>query len=250
MRKTATLIVIAVLVLSSLVMAGSAFAESIPKPSVPEFAVALVDSSYDVPTTYSIDPYTGENVTHEGYHVESKTIEVKIKNQPLASDWIISYNVRVKGHYEDDWHELYYASIDGYPTCQFSGVGSEYTVFSYEGEYSSTGELEVERVGTFPVDAEVDFQVEAMIGECVRQVGSGIYAPWVFSGEVSGWSETQTLTISEFQTPSPEATSTPEPTPSPYTEPLSTEQGLILGVFAVVAVFAFGLVLLYRTKRK
>ena len=36
----------------------------IPKPSVPEFTVALVDTSYDVPTTYSTDPYTGKQLTH------------------------------------------------------------------------------------------------------------------------------------------------------------------------------------------
>ena len=28
----------------------------IPKPSVPEFTIELVDNSYDVPTTYSVDP--------------------------------------------------------------------------------------------------------------------------------------------------------------------------------------------------
>jgi len=52
-------------------------------PAVPEFTVELVDSSYDVPTTYSTDPYTGKQVTHEGYHVAKRTIEVRIKNQPF-----------------------------------------------------------------------------------------------------------------------------------------------------------------------
>jgi hypothetical protein len=70
--KPATLLLITVLAVSSLIMVSSAFAQSITKPSVPEFTLVLVDSSYDVPTTYSIDPYTGENVTHNGYHVEDK----------------------------------------------------------------------------------------------------------------------------------------------------------------------------------
>ena len=57
---------------------------SIPKPSVPEFTVKAVSHPYDVPTTYSTDPYTGETITHEGYHVENKSIEVWIKNQPFT----------------------------------------------------------------------------------------------------------------------------------------------------------------------
>jgi hypothetical protein len=72
MSKLATLLFFTVLTVSSLVMVETAFAQSIPKPSVPEFTLVLVDSSYDVPTTYSIDPYTGDNVTHNGYHVEDK----------------------------------------------------------------------------------------------------------------------------------------------------------------------------------
>ena len=89
-----------------------------------------------------------------------------------------------------------------------------------------------------PMGATVDFQVEAMIGGIYSQ-GIWFGAGDAFEGEVSGWSETQTLTITEFQTPSP----SPEPTSS-------LEPALILGVFAILAVFVFGLVLLYRIKRK
>lgn len=82
MRKSFALVLILILTVSSIIMVKSAFS-SITKPSVPEFTVKLVDSSYDVPTSYSIDPYTGQNVTHAGSHVESRTLDVKIKNQPL-----------------------------------------------------------------------------------------------------------------------------------------------------------------------
>lgn len=75
MRQRATLLFIAILAVSSLAMVESAFGQLITKPAVPEFTLVLVDSSYDVPTTYSIDPYTGENVTHHGYHVEEKKSE-------------------------------------------------------------------------------------------------------------------------------------------------------------------------------
>jgi hypothetical protein len=58
--------------------------------------------------------------------------------------------------------------------------------------------------------------------------------PSITQDSESNWSETQTLTI-------------PTPSPEPTT---SLEPALILGVVAIVAVFAFGLVLLYRIKRE
>ena len=40
-------------------------AQSIPKPSVPEFTLQIADHSYDVPakTTSTTDPYTGKTTT-------------------------------------------------------------------------------------------------------------------------------------------------------------------------------------------
>jgi hypothetical protein len=93
----------------------------------------FVGNPYDVPTTYSIDPSTGENVTHPGHHVEKITLDMTIKNQPFvpyynaSGGWNIEfyYNIRIKGHYTEDWVELYRSS-DGYPTQS----DSEYTVIS------------------------------------------------------------------------------------------------------------------------
>jgi len=212
---------------------ASTDASSIPKPSVPEFTVELVDSSYDVPTTYSTDPYTGETVTHEGYHVGSKTIEVTIKNQPFVPFWIqenpsvanwtinFYYNVRIKGHFSEDWKGLYYAS-DGYPS---QDSGSEYTVLSYQGRYSPTEGMSFQTsalMTTFPVDAQIDFQVEAMIGYVSRVYNPDATEqlamwPWRFTGETSGWSNTQTITIPT--TPSPTTSPTPTPAPTPIQVP-------------------------------
>ena len=164
---------------------------------VPEFTVKLVDSSFDVPTSYSIDPYTGENLTHTGYHVESRSIELTIKNQLFvpyydnSSGWNIRfyYNIRIKGHYSEDWIELYRAS-DGYTTQS----DSEYTTMSYAlGENTDT--ILGTKMITFPAGAQVDFQVEAMMGY-VHRDATVTMAPWVFTGEKSDWSETQTVTIS------------------------------------------------------
>jgi hypothetical protein len=201
-------------------------ATSIPKPAVPEFTVKLVDSSYDIPTTYSIDPYTGENMTHLGSHVERRTIEFKIKTQPFtpfwvqespsAANWSVNfyYNIRVKGHFSEHWTEMFLAS-DGYPSQDYE---SDYRVLSYQGEYSSTEGMKFNAgsiMTSFPPGAQVDFQVEAMIGYVSREY-AGNYGPfsypWVFTGETSGWSNTQTITITD-STP----TTTPNTSPFPST---------------------------------
>ena len=257
MSKTVVLMLFTLLALSGLVMVGTVFAQSIPKPSVPEFTVELVDSSYDVPTTYSIDPFTGENVTHEGYHVESRTIEVKIKNQPFISykiedsagnSWTINfyYNIRIKGHFSEYWIELYRPS-DGY-THQWSD--SDYTVFSYVWGGDADTILGTKMI-KIPAGAQVDFQVEAMIGYVHRDGSISMWFPWVFEGEVSGWSNTQTITIEEVQTPSPEPTSTPQPTSTPYKEPQQTEQENTAGaIVAVTSIAVFLVLLFYFIKRK
>jgi hypothetical protein len=174
---------------------------SITKPSILEFTVALLDTSYDVPTTYSTDPYTGDTVTHEGYHVARRTIEVKIKNQPFTPftdsdgrEIKFYYNIRYKGHYEE-WgseFEVIY-NIGQMPTQS----NSEYTVISYNSEGTYSFHLApVSRMLTVSPNGEVDFQVKALVGYTYEAVTTG-FPPhaWFFEGEESGWSNTQTLKI-------------------------------------------------------
>jgi hypothetical protein len=237
MGKNATLFLIGVLVLSSLAMVGSVSAQSVTKPSVPEFTVRQVNNWYDVPTTYSTDPYTGDKITLPGYRVDNKSIEITVKNQPFTSDGSgvkLYYAVRYKGHYEEDWWNFF--SLDRYPVQSVS----EYTVIS----------LPLDRFD-FPVRAEVDFQVQALMGTVTLVEARlwGVPNYYEFEGQTSEWSSTQTLTITENQTPSP--TVSPEPTATPYSEPQSSEQTVILGVAITVAVLAVGLgLLLYLIKRK
>ena len=203
MKRTALalclfLVIVAPIILlaqSNLVLANSE--TSTTQPSVPEFTMSFVDHSYDVSTTYSIDPYTGENVTHSGYHVERITLEMTIKNQPFVpyydagSGWNISfyYTIRIKGYYSEDWIELYRAS-DGYPTQS----DSYYTVISL-GTLGENGLHLETSAKSFDVlsGGQVDFQVEAMIGYVHRALTQ--MNPYIFTGETSGWSNTQTLTI-------------------------------------------------------
>jgi hypothetical protein len=181
-------------------------AESTPKPSVPEFTVAFVDASYDIPTSYSTDSYTGENVTHPGYHVQNRTIEVTIKNQPFTpteedSQIINVYlNIRTKGAYTKDWIEIY--SPDRGFLTQSSG---EYTKVAY-----SLDDNEFPFWDNIPQGGTVDFQVEALAGSVHRGYNPNAtdqlnMYPYVFTGETSGWSNTQTATV-------PQTDATPSPT--------------------------------------
>ena len=252
MSKTVVLMLFALLALSSLVMVGSVFAQSVPNPSVPEFTIKIVSAPYDVPpsTTTTIDPYTGEKIvtTQPGYHVENETTQIWIKNQPFTAyqiyendvNWTINlfYNIRLKGHFSQEWgyYRLYNGSTDGNLRQDYD---SEYTVVAIDSYLPSEG--------------KVDFQIEALIGyeQGIVTVPGVPGTQRIITGESSGWSETQTLTIEASQTPSPEPTISPTPTPAPHETPEPTEQEVILGLVFMVAIIGGSLVLfVYLIKRK
>ncbi|MDI9577867.1 MAG: hypothetical protein QM398_07025 [Thermoproteota archaeon] len=211
-------IMITVLIFTSIAGIGTA-QSSIPKPSVPEFTVKLVSYPYDVPptTTTTVDPYTGKETvtTQPGYHVENKSIELIIKNQPVtphtdAEGHMINlyYNVRVKGHFEDPWRELY--SIDELMREERGAhkqgpvqSSFEYTVISCSADY--------------PDDGEVDFQVQALAGyytEWWPALGGPV--KWYFTGQTSDWSNTQTIRMSDGTV---SVSTSPNPTESPTATP-------------------------------
>jgi len=240
------------------IVQASTDVSGIPKPSVPEFTLKFVDHSYDVPPTYSIDPYTGKNVmTQAGYHVENKSIEVTIKNQPFTSyrnenDSLVGlfYNIRVKGHFED-WH--------GEPSSEhyIYRSDSDYTVVAYGLGGNNGSDYYSRRLEEISAGGQVDFQVEALIGYYTRVYGtpvpgipgSGTSYHDVFTGETSGWSNTQTVTIGESQPPTSSPATTP--TPTPHQEPQQTEQEIIIGAAIAAAVIVAGVgLLIYLIKRK
>ncbi len=192
---------------------GKVSAESaIPKPSAPEFTLKLVDHSYDMPSnyTYQIDQYTGKEVRtgRAGYRVENKTVEITIKNQPYTYSsngvaYNLYYNVRVKGHFGNDWSELY-PIVDR--LC--SDYKDEYSNFlSRTSPPQSTSEYTVLSfsAANYPADSQIDVQVQAIIGHDSRYyvleyaflypTGRGNWAPAVAYDITSDWSSTQTITL-------------------------------------------------------
>jgi hypothetical protein len=196
-------------------MVESAFAQSIPKPSLPEFTLYLVNHYYDVPATTVTDPYSGNKTTYPGFRVNNITIDITIKNQPFTPYKIedpeygtqtvqLTYDIQVKGHFEDSWGSIYSTPELLRPS------NSEYTVtyYSLANNYH---------------EGQMDFQVEALIGYFHRI--PGFFSGYVFNGTESGWSNTQTITIPDitaFLASSPAPTPTFPPTPSPTLTPAST----------------------------
>ena len=224
---------------------------SIPKPAVPTFTAVLIDHSYDVPANTSVDPYNGQTINNPSYHVKNYTIELTILNQPYSpitiyegsSNWTATfyYNLREKGHFANDWITVYTPDSD-YPKQS----NSEYTVISY----SSRGDNGIDVGGrTLVADSgdQIDFQVEAMIGYVSRNYNPGAtnqleMFPWEFTGQESGWSNTQTVTIPGNVTASPSPTSA---LPTINTGPIvGTYWGLTIGEVIIIAILAVIAVLL------
>ena len=204
--KFFSLLFIVILAVPSLITVESAFAQSIPKPSVPQFTIKTSDHSYDIPPTYGIDQFTGQNITvHEGAHYQWRTLDFAIVNQQAPIGFGPYFNIRYKGQYTDSWTELYHA---GTYISQQSGQYSTIP-FLLSGSYPSTVLGDLYRLN-IPTGVRVDFQVQTLVGTTTRgsaQFGSGD----AFTGQASDWSNIQTVTIGETVSISPNPTQTPTP---------------------------------------
>jgi hypothetical protein len=249
MHKNFTLLIILILLPSNAIMLETSSA-SIPKPSIPQFTAKFVDHSYYVPTTFSIDPYTGQNVSHPGRTVENKTIEIAIINEPYTPYTDINgtatfyYNIRIKGHYASKWIELYNPESD-----YLKRSNSDYTVVAFTiGENAPYPILnEVSARG------QVDFQVQALLGYTHRGYNPNAtnqldMFPWVFDGETSDWSNTQTVTIdANASTPTPSTSTLPSQNPTVTPLQPNTESDVLVGLGGIevaVVVLAVVVVLL------
>lgn len=192
---------LALLLVIALTASRLSFAQSVTQPSVPNFTVKYVDSSYQEPDTYTKNGYTGETITHHGNYVWNQTIFITIKNQPFVSTKLddgnytqLWYSVKTKGHYEDWTPNV----VQG-PTPRVKASDSVYTVIpislqDYQTQLYDIGQGSV-----------VDIQVKAFVGHPVTE-----YYPFSFDHIAiyyealteSEWSNIQTVSIGETS-PSP-----------------------------------------------
>lgn len=227
--KTIALILIVVIAFSclSLLAAKPANAQTIPKPSTPEFTLKLVDDSYDVPPTSTVNPYTGKTETSGGYRVTGYLeVYIKIANQPSTS---LYYQVQTKGHYSQDWStiEEYVKEAPAFNPrnpYQEQDYNAQYTVLRY---FDS---------GNLPREGQVDFRVQALVGTPLVYHTSdhldlyNTFASFSFDGVASDWSDVQTLNLatdavpaygSQDTTTNPTANPTAIQTASPTENPSS-----------------------------
>lgn len=218
-----------VLLASSLMIIESAFAQSISKPSVPEFTINFTRTLY---TVTAPDPVSGENITQQ---FQNNTIQVKIENRPYplssinSSKYHLFYNIRIKLHSENNWSELYPPEWYYNNETNFNSTAlnlartpnastSKYTTISFYDYYPSyppNTEIGVSPPFHFPPGTQLDLEAQAIIG-----VDSQVYiadhptAPWygghyepaIVVDVASDWSNAQSITITENNSSNPSPT--------------------------------------------
>jgi hypothetical protein len=231
MSRIVALALITVLVISGMLWVGSVSAQSTPKPSIPELSLTLVDGA----------------------------VRVTIKNQPYVSYndseghvFGLFYHLRMRDSAENNWHFFTYP-VGGYRAPDyFPASDSEYTTMDIPYFGNSLGFNWVD----FTISSgKADFEVEALGGNSslvnmseLSFQGSIDDYGYIFHGELSGWSDSQTIQFAY-----PQVTPTPLPTVSPtQVAPVDIltsfgwEKVAVIGLVAAVAILAVAVAMLWR----
>ena len=258
-NRTFALTLILIIAISSLTVltvkpasAQTIVKAEIPKPAVPQFSVALYDSSYDIPASTSIDPFNGQQTTLPATHHDARTLVFTFQNQEFTPftltdinnnvyDVQFYFNIRWKGHFGQDWNVLFGPHY-GY----IKPTSGPQTIYVANGSFSQQEFDVVQWSVSFPAYAQIDFQVEALTGYPTT--------PTIFTGQESGWSNTQTVTLNETVTslPSvfPQIYNSPLPSTSPMQTPESTPTVPELSWLAVLPLLSLFFVAVIIRQRK
>jgi hypothetical protein len=203
LSKSLTLVLIFIVVWagSSMLIGQFANAQSIPKPTVPEFTLNF--------TGCSVSTIAGEERSSSYFNVN-----LTIQNQPLTytapdgTNYTICYQIRAKNHFNDTWQEL----TRGASTLDTTVTGFAVTANSSWIPPITWGL-------TSNGNVLIDFQVRADLANTVvlpdrwnflydRLERGGVVTN---VAESSDWSNTKTITIpqSALVTPIPPPTSSP-----------------------------------------
>lgn len=249
---------VVIFAVSSMLIVLPTNAQSIPKPSVPQFTLSLVGPAYVVPTTYHLDQSTGQIVADIGYTNQYSAVVITIKNQPYDNTYgSLYYNVRIKNH---EWNDSWLYPLDNlfrmFQTYPTQSTDSDYTNITLTIQSNS-----------LLVGVKNDIQVEAMLGNIGRHqeysdTGQYLGAPYVFNGQTSDWSSTQTISIPanvplDSTSPNPTIPETSTPT-SPTSTNGNSSEGIdsiplttfVLVVVIFVLIIAVLSLVLFRRHRK
>ncbi len=237
MSRYLCLCLVVILAISSLSLVKPINAQTIPKPSVPEFNLSLVGPAYVVPTTYHLDQNTGQIVADVGYTNEYSAVVITIKNQPYDTTYgSLFYNIRLKNHERNDsWL---------YPLDNLFRMFQTYPTQSTDSDYTNIT-LTIQS-NSLLVGVQNDIQVEAMLGNIGRHqeysdTGQYLGAPYVFNGQTSDWSNTQTIMIPAYVPITSNSTLYPSstlPNMGPIASPISNNADLTLtSTLIIIAIF-------------
>jgi hypothetical protein len=250
-------------------------AQSIPKPSAPEFTVNYINSSYYIPPSPILDnkgsvitdDTTGQPLMTGDYYVNNSTIQIIIKNQPYGTYtdngypvklyYNVRFNVLTASTYIENGVNYTKAggwSIPIYDTSNLPVASNEqYTVIEIhhqEGGWNASGNT---HLGLPWNGYLLGLQVEAMLGSIQKDT---VYPPSMnftyFYGQTSDWSDTQTLTIPDTNLVSSwQLALTPTPI-TPESDPywMLKLMYYLIPVGAVVAVVIISCFLLIERHRK
>jgi hypothetical protein len=263
-KKAFMVTVIISVLLTSLTAITVANAQSIPKPSIPEFTLRLVDNSY----------YLSPTPAYPSGEVQNIKIEIIIRNQQFTPFYStetrnqminLYYYISYKEHYEATW--TYYPSDifsrNSHEATNVQQSNSDYTVVSFKAP-TEGGQMD------FRVQAQAGYYDEKVEFIAVPGAPFSVYS---FVGEVSGWTATQTISITPDTTsatptllPTATTTLTPVPTefPTPTSSPIITpsppqpisQGGVPVWLYAVTAAMALatgvlvGVVAMMRRRSK
>jgi hypothetical protein len=187
------------------------------KPSIPIFTLEYVVTPFNVPEVSRINPYTGENESlSPSFSGERQYIEITVENQQFTTYTNLNgnpvnlfYNVSFKGHHSIVWGH--------YPDSAYEDL--------FNASMSDYTSILVPIDSSIPDKGKLDFRLEALIGHYnYETTASGVeYVNGFTAFERSGWSDVQTITIS--QSPSSGNSETLPPLASPTETRNSTPSG-------------------------
>jgi hypothetical protein len=239
--KAAISVWIAVLLFSTIALAcfGAAEAQSsipkVPKTeesgvSIPEFTIKYLDGSYDIPSSTSTDPFTGQPVTNPGQHVQNESLQITIKNPTVRPTGYLYYEVHMKGYFSTEWRNISHVEAD---------YDSEFTTLLYALEGNNAQGHFGARLKMSSFNGVADFQVQAQIW--VNEQSDDIFGTWVMVPYVStAWSDTQRVSFDNgsvsISTLPSETAAFPSTSPSTVltlssTTPVPTQSGANSNVF-------------------